>query len=93
MHKDIKTAPSAPAIAHFALSGGYFAHAQEIVPGGITAAVSPNERFNFDGSFDSNQREEICIDLNSSEERHSLAQLREGNEDPQANRNAHPKTP
>jgi hypothetical protein len=30
--------------------------------------VEPDERSEIDGSFDSNQREEICIDLNSSEE-------------------------
>ena len=51
-------------------------------------AGSPDERFKIDGSFDSNQVEEICIDLNSSEERKSLTQRRERNEDPQANRKA-----
>ena len=55
-------------------------------------AGSPDERFKIDGSFDSNQVEEICIDLNSSEERKSLTQRRERNEDPQANRKASPKT-
>jgi len=54
--------------------------------------VERDERINIDGSFDSNQREEICIDLNSSEERNSLTQRRERNESPQANREAHPKT-
>jgi hypothetical protein len=30
--------------------------------------VERDERINIDGSFDSNWLEEICIDLNSSEE-------------------------
>jgi hypothetical protein len=45
-----------------------------------------------DGSFDSNQLEEICIDLNSSEKQNSLTLLRERNKGHWANREAHPKT-
>ena len=32
------------------------------------SVIERDGRINIDGSFDSNQREEICIDLNSSEE-------------------------
>src|SRR4051812_34711108 len=37
LYKYIKTAPCAPAFAHFALTGVFFAHAQERVPSTIAA--------------------------------------------------------
>jgi hypothetical protein len=54
--------------------------------------VERDGRIEIDGSFDSNWLEEICIDLNSSEERHSLTQRRERTEGHRANRKARQKT-
>ena len=53
--------------------------------------IERDGRSNIDGSFDSNQREAICIDLYSSEERNSLTQRRERNERSQVNRKAYQK--
>jgi hypothetical protein len=54
-------------------------------------ADSPDERCKIDGSFDSNQPEAICINLNNSEKRDSLAQRHRRSERSRANRKARPK--
>jgi hypothetical protein len=54
--------------------------------------VERDGRIEIDGSFDSNWLEEICIDLNSSEERNSLTQRRERTEGHRATRYARQKT-
>ena len=86
----------------FLLCAGEGAYVSARISGGVgyywrraQATMLPVERgehIKIDSSFDSNQREEICIDLNSSEERKSLTKRRERNEDPQANRKDRPKT-
>ncbi|MGZ3618518.1 MAG: hypothetical protein ACXVAV_16165 [Ktedonobacteraceae bacterium] len=59
---------------------------------GCSWLLQRDVRSTIDSCFDSNQCEVICIDLNGSEERHSLIQRRERNEGPQATRYARPKT-